>query len=193
VTDAPVCWLVLCVVCAQILVNERQRGNPILEHVTNMPWTYATPADGLIADYLLGSSCCALYLSLRYHLLNPKYVTARMAAIQYAYRTRIVLVHVDVDDAERALEDVTRIAFVHNWTLVCAWTSQECARYLETFRMFENKSAESIRERVDPSDGKAMFAAVLSTVRSVNKSDVSTLAQQFGVRLIPRARSHALF
>ncbi len=47
--------------------------------------------------------------------------------------------------------------------------------------MYENKGADLIKERVDSSDAKAPLAAVLSTIKAVNKTDVATLASQFGV------------
>jgi hypothetical protein len=65
--------------------------------------------------------------------------------------------------------------------LCCACSHEEIARYLETFRLYENKGADLIKERVDASDAKAPLAAALSTIRAVNKTDVATLASQFGV------------
>lgn len=41
-----------------ILVNQAQRGNPILQHVRNVPWEY----DDIKADYVVGQTTCVLYL-----------------------------------------------------------------------------------------------------------------------------------
>jgi hypothetical protein len=41
-----------------ILVNQAQRGNPILQHVRNVPWEY----DDIKADYTVGQTTCVLYL-----------------------------------------------------------------------------------------------------------------------------------
>lgn len=41
-----------------ILVNQAQRGNPILQHVRNVPWEY----DDIKADYIVGQTTCVLYL-----------------------------------------------------------------------------------------------------------------------------------
>ena len=54
-----------------IVVSERQRGNPLLEHIRNVPWRYATAPQ--TPDYVLGDRNCALFISVRYHLLKPQY------------------------------------------------------------------------------------------------------------------------
>ena len=70
-----------------ILVNERQRGNPVLDHLRNVPWQFSK---GLIPDYVFSANACCLFISVRqpcvraprpnvlkrlqvrYHLLKPK-------------------------------------------------------------------------------------------------------------------------
>jgi DNA excision repair protein ERCC-1 len=53
-----------------VLVNPKQRGNPLLKTITAVPWEY----DDIIPDYVVGLKACILYLSLRYHTLNPDYI-----------------------------------------------------------------------------------------------------------------------
>jgi DNA excision repair protein ERCC-1 len=50
-----------------IIVSQRQRGNPVLKSIRNVPWQFGATS----ADYLLSDVSCALFLSLRYHLLHP--------------------------------------------------------------------------------------------------------------------------
>ncbi|KAL4831351.1 hypothetical protein H8958_010550 [Nasalis larvatus] len=42
-----------------IIVSPRQRGNPVLKFVRNVPWEFGD----VIPDYVLGQSTCALFLS----------------------------------------------------------------------------------------------------------------------------------
>ena len=86
-----------------ILVSRRQEGNPVLRHVRNVRWAYA---DDIVPDYVLGASTAALFLSLRYHLLRPDYIHARLKELGRAYRLRVVLVCVDSEDAAAALAQV---------------------------------------------------------------------------------------
>ena len=55
-------------------------------------------------------------------------------------------------------------------TLVCAWSPEECARYLETFKSYESKPAHGIQEKVDQDHASRLHNA-LSHVRGVNKND----------------------
>lgn len=125
----------------------------MLSYISNVPWEYS---DAVLPDYVLGDTTCALYLSLKYHMLHPKYLHSRIGYIKHRYQTRAIVCHIDVDDNEQPLRDVTKIAFGTNWTLICAWSFEEVARYLETFRSYERKSADLIRGKVDEKDTKGM-------------------------------------
>jgi hypothetical protein len=85
----------------------------------------------------------------------------------------------DVDDSQSALHALTRLAFVEKWSLVCAWSRQEVARYIETFKLYEHKPADLIQGRTDD-DYTSKLTGCLTAVRLVNKTDVVTLASTFG-------------
>jgi DNA excision repair protein ERCC-1 len=59
------------------------------------------------------------------------------------------------------------------------WSADELARLLELYRSMENKTADSLKERVE-----ATFLAratnFLTAVKGVNKTDVVTLLSAFG-------------
>ena len=73
-----------------ILVNHRQRGNPILKAICSVPWEFSD----IQPDYVLGAKTCALFLSLRYHQLNPGYAAERVQALGAAFELRVLLVQV---------------------------------------------------------------------------------------------------
>ncbi|XP_068634314.1 DNA excision repair protein ERCC-1 isoform X2 [Aristolochia californica] len=158
-----------------ILVSHRQKGNPLLKHIRNVKWMFAD----VVSDYILGQSSCAVYLSLRYHLLHPDYLYYRIKELQKNFKLRVVLCHVDVEDVVKPLLEVTRTALLHDCTLLCGWSLEECGRYLETIKVYENKSADIIRERMD-TDYMSRLNHALTSVRHVNKSDVVTLGSAFG-------------
>ncbi|MQL98247.1 hypothetical protein Taro_030953 [Colocasia esculenta] len=56
---------------------------------------------------------------------------------------------------------------------------EECGRYLETIKVYENKSADSIREQMD-ADYLSRLTRALTAIRHVNKTDVVTLGSTFG-------------
>ncbi|KAK7269304.1 hypothetical protein RIF29_22027 [Crotalaria pallida] len=158
-----------------ILVSHRQKGNPLLKHIRNVKWTFAD----VVCDYLLGQNSCALYISLRYHLLHPDYLYYRIRELQKNFKLRVVLCHVDVEDVMKPLLEVTKTSMLHDCTLLCAWSLEECGRYLETIKVYENKPADIIQGQMD-SDYLSRLTHSLTTVRHVNKTDVVTLGTTFG-------------
>ncbi|XP_009795931.1 DNA excision repair protein ERCC-1 [Nicotiana sylvestris] len=158
-----------------ILVSHRQKGNPLLKHIRNVRWAFAD----IVCDYLLGQNTCALYLSLRYHLLHPDYLYFRIRELQKNFRLRIVLCHVDVEDVVKPLLEVTRTSLLHDCTLLCGWSLEECGRYLETVKVYENKPADLIQGQLD-ADYLSRLNHALTAVRHVNKTDVVTLGSTFG-------------
>ncbi|CAN6481111.1 unnamed protein product [Victoria cruziana] len=158
-----------------ILVSHRQQGNPLLKHIRNVRWSFSE----IVPDYLLGQNSCALYLSLRYHLLHPDYIYHRIRELQKNYRLRVVLCHIDVEDVVKPLLEVTRTTLLHDCTLLCGWSLEECGRYLETIKIYENKPADIIQERTD-ADYLSRMNHALTSIRHINKSDVVTLGSAFG-------------
>lgn len=57
------------------------------------------------------------------------------------------------------------------------WT-QECARYLETYKSYESKPADAIQGRTEE-DYLSRLNAAVTSVRGVNKTDALTLAGAF--------------
>ena len=94
---------------------------------------------------MLGENACAVFVSLRYHLLHPKYLATRIASLQRAFRTRAVLCLVDTEDVTKPLGEVNKIAAMGDCALLCAWRPEEAARYVETLKAFEKKSPDAIK------------------------------------------------
>eukprot|EP00052_Salpingoeca_macrocollata_P022285 m.193289 g.193289 ORF g.193289 m.193289 type:complete len:126 (-) comp21761_c0_seq2:32-409(-) len=77
------------------------------------------------------------------------------------------------------LLDLTKLCVIYELVMMVAWSAEEAGRYLETYKSYENKSADSLQERkVD--DYLTQVTNALTTVRSVNKADAVTLLSTFG-------------
>lgn len=163
-----------------VYVNRCQTGNPLLKAVKNVSLEFK---DGLAPDYVMEGSCCVLFLSVRYHLLHGNYLEERIHRIRKEdpapYRTKVVLCFVDVDDNEIALREINRVALLSQFTLILAWSWIEAARYLETLKAYENKSATLIKEKIE-AEFLPKANDVLTAIRTVNKTDVVTLLSTFG-------------
>ncbi|MBN3320026.1 ERCC1 protein, partial [Atractosteus spatula] len=157
-----------------IVVSPRQRGNPVLKFVRNVPWEFGD----VVPDYVLGQTSCALFLSLRYHNLNPNYIHDRLKQLGQSYTLRVLLVQVDVKDPHHALKDLARICILADCTLILAWSPEEAGRYLETYKSYEKKPADLLKEHVEQ-DFLSKVTDCLTTVKSVNRTDVLTLLSTF--------------
>lgn len=130
--------------------------------------------------------------SLRYHRIHPEYILDRMSRLARLYILRVLLVLVDVDDYHDVLRELNRNAILNDYTLMLAWSFEEAARYLETYKAFENKPPDLIREKVTD-DYNAKATDTLTQIRSVNKTDVITLLSTFGsIKGITQATSDQL-
>jgi DNA excision repair protein ERCC-1 len=158
-----------------LYVSTKQRGNGILKHIRNVPFAFSK----MVPDYIMNTSRCALFLSCRYHSLYPNYIHRRIAELKTDFILRVLLVFVDVEDNANTLAFLNKLAVVHNMTLILAWSEEEAARYLETYKAFDGKDASSIQRRE-----QLLFADqvvdVLSSAKSVNKTDSAQLLSQFG-------------
>ena len=109
-----------------ILVSPRQKGNPLLVHITNVAYEFGPKT--MLPDYEISETTCALYLSLKYHMLHGTYLQSRLQSVRSQFTTRVILVYVDVEDSEKPMLDITRQSFAFGWTVVCCWSSEEMAR-----------------------------------------------------------------
>ncbi|XP_022596123.1 DNA excision repair protein ERCC-1 isoform X1 [Seriola dumerili] len=159
---------------SSIVVSPRQRGNPILKFVRSVPWEFGD----VVPDYVLGQTTCALFLSLRYHNLNPNYIHDRLKQLGQTFTLRVLLVQVDVKDPHHALKELARICIMADCTLILAWSPEEAGRYLETYKSYEKKPADLLKEQVEK-NYLSKVTDCLTTVKSINKTDAITLLSTF--------------
>lgn len=157
-----------------LFVNPRQRGNPLLKHIRNVPWEFSE----IEPDYVIGKSACALFLSLRYHNLFPNYIHERLKALGKSYVLRVLLAQVDVVEPNHPLKDLSVISILADCTLMVCWSAEEAGNYLETYKIYENKSADMIKEKQD-GDNYSQLIDCLTTIRSINKTDAMVLLSTF--------------
>ncbi|CAG8935307.1 unnamed protein product [Penicillium salamii] len=158
-----------------ILVSTRQKGNPILNHIKLLPWEYAD----IPADYVVGVTTCAMFLSLKYHRLHPEYIYARVKQLAGKYNLRLVLVMVDIQNHEDSLRELSKTSIINNLTLILCWSAPEAAHYLELYKSSENAQPTAIRAQ-QPQTYKESLVEFVTVPRSINKSDAASLISTFG-------------
>lgn len=185
-------------------VNSNQQKNPLLQSLRSVRYVLTDAISP--AHYLLSDSCCALFLSLKYHVIHPEYIYERVNELSRGgglYQLKVLLVMVDHVVYEAHLKELTILAVRTNWTLLVAWTYEEAARHIEHLRVNAEKPADVIMGRFDDglgcgttststsstgnsssSSSKAFsmnqsLVDALTSVKSVNRTDAATLLGSF--------------
>ena len=90
----------------------------------------------------------------------------------------MLLVQVDVKDPHHVLKQLMRLAILSELTLILAWSHEEAAKVIETYKIFEHKPPDMIMEKSGTEPHEKMIEA-LTSVKSVNKTDAVTLLGTF--------------
>ena len=88
-----------------IEVSKGQQGNVLLRHFKNRGWTFAETDP----DFVIGERACVVFVSLKYHLLQPEYVKTRISELQ-CFDICIVLCLIDAEDVFATLHSINRAA-----------------------------------------------------------------------------------
>ncbi|KAI9063687.1 DNA repair protein rad10 [Trametes sanguinea] len=171
-----------------IIVNPCQRGNPVLECIRNVGKEFGE----IVADYQVGRTTGVLFLSLRYHRLHPEYIHQRIEKLGHSYNLRVLLLMCDVSEHQDPIRELTKICLINEITIMVAWNAEEAGYYLSTYKQFEHKPPDLIKERVDK-DYHSLLRTALTSISKVNKTDVETLRTSFGsFAVIAKASSEQL-
>lgn len=127
----------------------------------------------------MGTGICSLFLSLKYHHLHPEYIYSRISKLGKSYNLRILLILVDVENHQASIQELVKTSIVNQYTLILAWSSEEAARYLETYKAYENMSPALIMEKPS-TDYLSQVQSFLTSIRGINKSDSLSLLSKFG-------------
>lgn len=147
-----------------------------MRFLNNVKWK-ATKA--IIPDFVFSDTGCIYFLSIQFHLLKPEYILNRIRGIPGKYVQRILIVLVDSDDHTESLKDLNLQCIINNLTLILAWSNREAARYVETFKAYEHKSADIIKEKPKESS-KQRAVECLTTIRHISTTNANNLIKSLG-------------
>ena len=82
------------------------------------------------------------------------------------------------EDVQTPLRQLGELCIEKGCTLLLGWSFLEVARYLETLKLYEGKPATLIQEKKGETFEEKV-RDVLTTIRSVNKTDVARLSSNF--------------
>lgn len=167
-----------------LYVSTKQHGNPILQYIRNVPFTYTR----MVPDYIFSTTSCAIYLSCKYHILYRNYIHTRIAALKTDFTCRILLLYMDTDDTDAILHELNVLCVTHNFTLILGWSEMEMARYLETFKALQHRDAATIQKSRDGRNSSNIVDQMMEILLSssggshgtkLNRTDAATVLTQF--------------
>jgi DNA excision repair protein ERCC-1 len=161
--------------CIYANIRERELLDPYIKNIKNCPLEYVSD---IKPDFIVGSSACALVSSISYHNIHPHYINGRMRTIGADYTVRVLIIYVNVENDLEALSQLNKLCFTNSFTLILGWSHFEVGRYLETFKLYETKPPTAIQERTEAGFAPTL-SRVLTSVRSINKTDVGSLMSTF--------------
>ena len=68
-------------------INPSQSPNPVLLHIKAVPYQFSA----MIPDFIFGPTRCGLYLSLKFHVQNPRYIRGRLDELRTAFDLRVLV------------------------------------------------------------------------------------------------------
>ncbi|KAI0988660.1 hypothetical protein GJ496_008498 [Pomphorhynchus laevis] len=131
-----------------LLVSTRQKGNVLLNYIREVRWQFS---DSIIPDFEFSRTNCAIFLSIRYHNLNPEYIHKRISTLRNRYSLRVLLVHADGSSAiNHALRELAKMCLFSDLTMIVCSDIQEIALYLEAYKILENKPPDMLMTNATP-------------------------------------------
>ena len=110
--------------------------------------------------------------------MHENYLNRRVSEIKGTFKLRVLLLLIDMEDSNIPVAEITQYALNNDLTLILVWSSEECARYLETYKSYEKKGLDDIKYRV-AENHLAQVSDFLTVIKSINKTDVVTLISNF--------------
>lgn len=75
---------------SKLLINRRQENNPVLKYVRSVAYEWSRD---IKSDFLCGSDCGILYLTLKWHKLHPAYLETRCNDLN-SFETKVSQVYI---------------------------------------------------------------------------------------------------
>lgn len=118
-----------------LLVSSSQKGNPLLNCLTNTNWRYVSSSGGtkIYYDYNVKGRN-VVFLSLKYHKLHPEYIAKKMQPL-IKKGNNILICVVDIERSEDILKDLNKDCMFNDFVMLLAFNFEQAAKYL----MFMNK------------------------------------------------------
>mmetsp|Transcript_17877 Transcript_17877/g.17612 ORF Transcript_17877/g.17612 Transcript_17877/m.17612 type:complete len:167 (+) Transcript_17877:99-599(+) len=137
----------------------------------------------MVEDYLIGESTSVLYLQLKYHMKYPKYLMSRAEELLKKKKGNTKILILQVKENEDDMGYITDIQLdCMRWEikLLLAWSQDECAKYIQIIRTYQNKGTSLLEENKKHKTQEDLAIDSLTSIKSITKRDAKTLLKNYG-------------
>lgn len=160
-------------------VNPNQKGNGLLKSLDKIHAIFDENISP--AHYVLSDSCCALFISLNYHIIHPNYIGEIVDKVRKSYRLKLLLVLIDHTTFEKHLQNLTMLAIRTDFTLLVGWSFDDMARHITNYRLSAGKPADMIKGLEGGNlQAYESLTRALTQVKSVDRLVAANLLANFG-------------
>ncbi|GMM35461.1 DNA repair protein [Saccharomycopsis crataegensis] len=193
-------------VVSKIAVNPSQKGNPLLQSLKNIPYEFTSivKTDYLINNSISVIFLSLKYHKLRPDYIYERLKKIGTSSLvdnnnnnnnnkgQKTTRNdsqlRVLLLVLDADNNYwDSLQELTRLCVFNNFTLLAAWNYEEAGEYISLLKSLDStptykvqgnvtKDKFDIIKGIQKEDYYSRLLDTLTSVRSINKTDVSKVA-----------------
>lgn len=149
-----------------IKVSNLQRGNKILDLLSNSTWSFDS---NITSDYEIGNFTSILFLSLKFHVSKPEYIYKRIGRMRKT-KLQVLIILLDVANFNTVLEEIFRTIRI---TIILCKNYDECCRYLKGFDLCSKRTSEVLRKKESSVDN------FLEAFPKVNKSNSESIQSAF--------------
>lgn len=151
-----------------IKVNSHQRGNNVLDFLTQVRWSFY---DTLTTDYEIENFISVLFLSLRFHTQKPDYIFSRLNQLR-EYKVQILLILIDLQNYEEYLKEFV----VLDHQIFYCFSNDEAAKYLAALDLNAHRSTDILKQKYshDLDERKQEF---IIKFPKLNKNDAKKLTR----------------
>ena len=157
-----------------IIISERQKDNPLIQLLKGIPmeWT-----KDLSFDFSISHDIAVLFLSLKFHRKNPNYIIGRFKTFEGPYKTRVLLLLVDVDSPDQNIAELTKLSIGNNTTVLLAFKYDEVSKWLISMYNGQETPLDDLKGQ-----GETPYETSTNCLHSLglSKKEAEEMIQSFG-------------
>ncbi|KAK1444060.1 ercc1/rad10/swi10 like protein [Babesia gibsoni] len=158
-----------------ILVSPRQRGNPLIKHITNIDVVEGETH----YDYKITEDTQVLFLSLRYHRMHRRYIASRIRHLRaHRIKNPFIICQIDIQEPQDFIDELTVTTFTLGYRLLLSWSPRESATILEILKLDGSKGLEYLNRKRENIHLQTV-QEIIACVKSVNSTDAVAISKRF--------------